>query len=550
MCSPSQSNSNGLPRLFRLPGELRNIFFSLLANEDIKNLRLTCRTANDSIPLRFDRVFLSPHPRDIEVFRAVAQHDKLRHQITEIIYDDARVPPLEDTDAENDDWLYESESPPPEGVPPWYKHSYNEIFELMKEGGSSEAQRRPGYQARMAIIRDRLDVARSWEVYSNMRREQENAMSIDADYYALLSGLSRFPQLKRVTLTPAAHGEDLRPLYETPMIRALPHGFIYPVPRGWPGETTLEDGGVYMPEIEPWQTEDVKNQWRGLRVVTRALASHLSQSLGDATINEFVIDSNLLDTGVNCHVFTQENEEYDNIVAFLRQPGVKRLDLSLHVGGQHFLTRDFFQSNALRRAYSYAPGIEHVSFYTNIEPDGLNYDRRGLDPQRDPMLDYWFPLQRFFPVDIWTNLRHFGLVNFIVKQSDLLALLKALPPTLESLELSFLRFVRVQGEGSYHELLNDIRNDADLGWRQRPPGERPRIQIRVRSHNGRPISLFTCVSREADDFVYKDGRNPFVPGQQSSATVIGRKRDAFEPEATFPMSPTLREWYRRQGVIV
>lgn len=38
---------------------------------------------------------------------------------------------------------------------------------------------------------------------------------------ALVYGLKRFPALRRMTITPAAHGWIFAPLYETPMIRAL-----------------------------------------------------------------------------------------------------------------------------------------------------------------------------------------------------------------------------------------------------------------------------------------------------------------------------------------
>lgn len=47
-------------------------------------------------------------------------------------------------------------------------------------------------------------------------------------YYTIMDsnvfryGLQRFPSLKRITITPAAHGWLYTPLYQTPMIRAFP----------------------------------------------------------------------------------------------------------------------------------------------------------------------------------------------------------------------------------------------------------------------------------------------------------------------------------------
>jgi hypothetical protein len=51
---------------------------------------LDLQTFENLVPLTFSRVFLSVNPLVIEVFRAVADHPVLRHQITDIIWDDAR----------------------------------------------------------------------------------------------------------------------------------------------------------------------------------------------------------------------------------------------------------------------------------------------------------------------------------------------------------------------------------------------------------------------------------------------------------------------------
>lgn len=45
--------------------------------------------------------------------------------------------------------------------------------------------------------------------------------------------LRRFLAVRTITITPAAHGRLFYPLFETPMIRAFPPGFIYPLQRGW-----------------------------------------------------------------------------------------------------------------------------------------------------------------------------------------------------------------------------------------------------------------------------------------------------------------------------
>ena len=66
------------PPLLGLPVELLSSMSSLLPNRDIKSLRLVYRGLHSAIPLRLTRVFLSANPLNIEVFRAVADHDVFR----------------------------------------------------------------------------------------------------------------------------------------------------------------------------------------------------------------------------------------------------------------------------------------------------------------------------------------------------------------------------------------------------------------------------------------------------------------------------------------
>jgi hypothetical protein len=70
----------------------------------------------------------------------------------------------------------------------------------------------------------------SYAYYQGLLMQQESVLSTQADIEALKYGITRFPALKRITITPAAHGTLYTPLYETPMIRAFPCGFNYLIP--------------------------------------------------------------------------------------------------------------------------------------------------------------------------------------------------------------------------------------------------------------------------------------------------------------------------------
>lgn len=60
-----------------------------------------------------------------------------------------------------------------------------------------------------------------WQYYKKLTKEQR----------AVLESASEFEALRCATPTPAAHGVYMgSPLYQTPMLRAFPETFAYPMP--------------------------------------------------------------------------------------------------------------------------------------------------------------------------------------------------------------------------------------------------------------------------------------------------------------------------------
>ncbi len=274
-----------------------------------------------------------------------------------------------------------------------------------------------------------------------------------------------------------------------------------------------EDGG----------TEDYRDRWRSFRVVLRELA----QEADSQRVLEFNLDAHQLYTGINCRIFESPNPEYDQFVSLLRRPGFRRLDLALSVGAQEHFDWRAFRSTLLKRALSETePDLTHLSLSTDIELDIPN--RHWIRPPGG----HHIPLLRaIFPVDRWPRLRHFGLSGFLVTRADLLLLLKALPPTLRSLELGNLGFL--DEGGHWRGLLEDVRDF--LGWRDRPVPERPRVavhdsMIENRWRSGRELWLDAAVAQ----FLYGGGENPFGQGQCGPNQVnLGQAgvvvRDAFDP---------------------
>ncbi|KAI1659694.1 hypothetical protein F4813DRAFT_351678 [Daldinia decipiens] len=126
--------------LTRLPAELLASVLSYLANRDIKNLRLTCAFFRDTAHLRLTRVFLSANPLNISVFHAITDHEMLRGGIKEIIWNDARLAPLNkiyDSGFE-DDFEADDEGSSAE-IPQWFSDAcYLNIEQLKKWKGGDE----------------------------------------------------------------------------------------------------------------------------------------------------------------------------------------------------------------------------------------------------------------------------------------------------------------------------------------------------------------------------------------------------------------------------
>ncbi|RAH71882.1 uncharacterized protein BO66DRAFT_370399 [Aspergillus aculeatinus CBS 121060] len=493
--------------LLSLPPELFHQIISTLSNGDIKSLRLTCRLLCDVARLRLSRVFLSANPLNIRGFCAVAEHPLFRQQVTEIVWDDALLidDPTPEPDPYDIDAVIGSDDEEEENnnCPKWFvARCKNNLDELSVRMDRNEDG---WYNVERAAQRDaRPSLWTCWQYYQNLLAQQAEVLIHQSDVEALVYGLRRFPALERITITPAAHGWLYQPLYETPMIRAFPNGFNYPIPRGWP--TAAE--GDPIPEAEDWGTlsEKAKEQWRGVRLVLRALAQH-----PDHRVVELILDVNQLDTGLNCTIFHQPCEEVENLVALLRRPGFRRLDLPLIVRGQEYEEWPAFRNGNLRRALGEASSLEHLSLYTTIEVDSVTNLRwqgqQWIEPEQRSSRFHFTSLQTIFP-------------------DDLMTLLEQLP-ALREIELSFLGFL--DNGGNYRDLLDEIR--ARFRWSERDPELRPSLIVAIAPWPPQP-GLGIWLDEEVYSFLYDHGRNPFsifrdAPNQVPQGT--GTLRDSFEP---------------------
>ncbi|RFN51821.1 hypothetical protein FIE12Z_3875 [Fusarium flagelliforme] len=463
-----------------LPIELLDQIISKLSNQSIKNLRQTCTFLSKVAQLRFDRVFLSTNPVDIEVFTGVAEDDALRLRVREIIYDDTRfwdeyATGLEDHASQSDT-----------GVPHWYRHSYKEEVKKAREILEKDTET-------LAHIEVSDECQESYKHYQRLLQEQTEVILQDRDIDALRYGLTRFPNLRRVELTIATHGGQLEPFYHTPTIRSLPKNLIYPRARGWPG-TDPHQEPVY---VETWEGEE-KQKWRGFCVLTGEVARHLREN-PTSTITEFSIDVNYLPAGINFRLFENiDSTEYTDLVTILSHPGLKRFDLPLDYSGIEDRDDSAALYDQLYDLLSIATDLQHISLSTNIDFQDELWGIVGR-------AEHCFPLCTIFPIDKWSNLCHLSLSRLFVKQADVRDFLAAMPTTLKSIELSFLEFTPWYRD-CYRGLFEDMR--STLGWQDRARVDQPKIKVLVERRGGKVVD----VSVEAESYMYDEGENPFTIG--------------------------------------
>ncbi|KAJ5625823.1 hypothetical protein N7510_002132 [Penicillium lagena] len=521
--------SNSHP-ILDLPVELFHTVLSHLPNRDIKSLRLVSKQFCDSVELRLSRVFLSANPLNIKVFRAVADHNKFRYKITEIVWDDTRVsrgprPDIidprrgiflpnsdlsdneieesfdeEDSDHEHfeDDEdldsiqrVKNSENFNRQNCPLWFKAGCVESLERIFDRRSGPVLLPQDCPTMRELCSTGPSLSECWEFYRGLVRKQDDVLAGGYDEEAFVYGLEQFPALNKVTVTPAAHNMLFTPFYQTPMIRAFPRGFIYPVPYGWPTSLTEEPEDVIT---FPWQGVDERHRekYRGFRIVIRALAQQKHN------VVELSLDARQRFTGINCTIFDEPCPEYDHFVKVLKKPGFRHLDLPFIFGGRTFESNwESFRNGRLYAALSEAVNLEEFSFYTA----GLDY---YVECQEPPITTAPVLLERIFPLEKWPKLRHFELSRFIVSQADLILCLSKLPDTLRSVKLSFLVFV--DNGNLWRVFLTEMRRQ--IRERHLWPDRRPKFIIGT-EQGGHCQGEAVWFEKDIESFLYEDGECPF-----------------------------------------
>ncbi|KAK7215072.1 hypothetical protein V2G26_003075 [Clonostachys chloroleuca] len=422
------------PALLNLPAEIHTEIASFLPGRDVKNLRLVCIKALERFPLKFSRIFLSPNKADIRVFHKVSRHKALRHQVVELVWDHTYFPELfPKSRGEIGSELSGLQLPDHMKQPDRYELDYD-------------------YSTNFSEPRcDTLSICKCMEIYDTLARGQTKNIKSKKDLRALAYYIHRFPRLKKITICHATQGWLFEPFYDTPTTRLLPQGFRYRINRC---HTMRPYNEVAWSRIKR-EYPEYSRGYIGILNVLSLVGNSLE-------IEELSIQSNGLRHGLIAHFFNQATPEYHDFVAMLNRPTFRRLDLVLTTKSQNRIHWPAFRSGHLRHALGQAVNIQHFSLTADMHTVELSEDN-------------WTALGQIIPADIWPLLRDFRLMDFLVKQDDLVTFLGTLPLNIRTIELGQLHFV--DGHGDYATLLDSIKHE--LHWSDRQVAKQSRLTIIV-----------------------------------------------------------------------
>ncbi|KAK7991127.1 hypothetical protein PG990_015407 [Apiospora arundinis] len=494
--------------MLHLPTEILSAICRQLPNRDIKSLRLTCSLLKAIAPLRLDRVFLSANRRDLDVFQAIADSDVFRNQIMEIVWDDT-ILPEDDTQDGDSEIHYEDSSfwdngveeeqtyqmyhadPYEDKFPGWFARACKESLEIVQ---SADIQSR---ELAEWTTRPIIPISESWAFYQQLLLQQQEVLQSNAHVRAFEDAWvkRRFPALRTITITPAAHGRLFYPLFQTPMIRSFPPGFIYNVPRGWPVR------GDMIPKAEEW--DDDGEDWPAFRAVTSIVARHLDHH--HHPLPQLRLDAFELPTGLNIRVFEEPCRALTDFTALVAHPAFQHLHLDLLIGAQERSGWPAFTRGHLARALS-AAQLHSLSIQTDAFADESEW------------ASFCVSLRTVCPPASLAAVRHFALGGFCVREDDLLQTLAALPRAfLQTVRLRDVSLVPQEGDGDdvngtarFCRFLERVRDE--LQWRG--------VKLTIGVPPGWEMAGLTLWV-DVDDFLYRGGPNPFELERSTPVVISG-----------------------------
>ncbi|TEA19768.1 hypothetical protein C8034_v008864 [Colletotrichum sidae] len=192
--------------LAELPSELSGAIFAHLPNSDLKKLRLASRRFSKIVTPHhaFKRVSISASEHNIQVFRNIANHETFRHDVREIVWDDARFTvSLEEESGYHGGYGYDAEdsysedTPVPDGVPLWFASGCRENVDYLRKWRGRDFETLPQHVETAQQLAAQLPLDVAYDYYQELVWQQEEVLTTTANNTAFEWALTEkwFPNL-------------------------------------------------------------------------------------------------------------------------------------------------------------------------------------------------------------------------------------------------------------------------------------------------------------------------------------------------------------------
>jgi hypothetical protein len=507
-----------------LPAELLAVVCDELSRLDIKRLRLSNKYLATNVDLRIDRVYVSPNRSNLDSLRKILEHPRYRHQVFELVWDDAQLDEYLDLDSfraallvdENffqigiEQLLKElSEQSPGDNMDSGaFEHDdfFNENGKLTEVAKGvllrHDTELSRDIIAKYATV---MSIEENYDIYKELYHEEQAIMKRGLDAAALQNVLGACPNLQRIILTSEVWRPwNLQPLYQTPFHRSLPPGFRKPSvwpwldyhPQSSPAQTTQRDR--IMSTIITNQNNSLPSEFRGYSIIISSLVS-----MPEPQISEFIIYSGHETAGIGHQLLATPNADFQNTLTLAQKAPLKRLVLSFNsYGADHNAQTSYLHTTQLHDLLNAMPHLEHLDLSPNCHP------------RREPrsVTQGHFQLSHI-PIALRFRLRTFTIRNAQVIYEDLLQLIKHLTSaqhiTLDNLSIFSPSSVPATYLNLFRELWTHYEYNAG-------PAMRPAFTVSElvqRSFRSR------LVFEELSEYLHCEdqwGEMPFVEGEGES----------------------------------
>ena len=494
-----------------LPNEIILHILKLLQKPELKSARLVSKTwtACAAEPL-FDQAYISVHPENLEVFRAITQHPLLSKCVKTLRYDAVNVEDCEEEQYFQHLWQQTREDHSTNSAEsleaPISDHEIQSWIDLVANNDLHSSKATPHYEFVRRKCKGYRFIQCGYRKYQRYAALQR-VLSNNVDFFeTLVSGLQRLRNLVCVTVddrwpSPPRVLDASRKLFlkspsGSPMARNWE--VLHLRPLGW--ELKLHSLRCIRPALSlaSGATDGADHYW--------AIVGALIRS--QRKIENFELCHGF-SHGISPYVFDSEAETLCfyglDMVAF---SGLKYLKLHIATYGNAGATQIFFPNIDGLRALL---GSMH-------DLEALDLDLPGDRGFKPTLYDH----NQVFPQEgRWTQLKSLRLHNLASSAADFLTLLIRKMPNLNKLELGMAVLLTGTWEGVIECMMQSMHLTSLDIW--------PETQL---WHRGRTEFLHTRGSPdvfEIDAYVEDGGRHPCLRSNQPDSAARNYITEDLEP---------------------